>query len=106
MTSRAKVIKVKKPRKKTPINPLLIGGEPEDRLLFLISNFTSIRSEEQIEALRKYYVDGLPDDVIRLTVDSGNFTRANKRLIEAAINIEKIKEMDWCKLNHKGGTNA
>ena len=83
----------------------MIGGESEKRFYFLITQFTSIRSPEMIQALRQHYVEGITEEIIKITVDNGNFNRANKRLVQAAINVEKIKEMDWVKFGYKSNVN-
>lgn len=81
-------------KNREPINPMGRGSESNKRFLYLVSEFTSLKSDEMIEALRQYYVEGIEEETIKLTVDAGNYSRANKRIIAAAIKVETIKQFD------------
>ena len=95
----------KRVRKELKIKNIIQGSVPSERFDFIIEKFTRLRSEEMIEALRQHYVIGLDVELICLTVDDGNFSRADKKLNEAVDNLEKLKEMDWFKFGYKAKVN-
>lgn len=81
----------KRKKKKQIINPLLQGGETEERFNIILG-LSSIRSSEIIQALRHHYVHGVSTEC--LMVDAGNFNRSKNILGAIACQIERIKEID------------
>ncbi|WPC72960.1 adhesin biosynthesis transcription regulatory family protein [Vibrio porteresiae] len=77
---------------------MIQGLEKKERLELLIS-LTNIRSESQITALERYFVDGLNFEAAAAIAEipSSNFKRVLDRVQEIDAVVEKIKEIDWCK---------
>ncbi|MCB5226244.1 adhesin biosynthesis transcription regulatory family protein [Alishewanella sp. 16-MA] len=76
------------------------GGESQERFDLLIS-LTRISSDDIKYALKHYLVTGL-DEVTAAALNEvplSNFTRALKKLNQAAATVERIKELDWQHLN-------
>lgn len=80
------------------MNYLSQGLETEERFQLLLS-LTKIRSEHQVDALKRYLVDGLGFSLSASLsgITEPNFQRAMNRLEDVASTIEKIKEIDWIK---------
>lgn len=75
------------------------GGESDARF-DLILQLTKIESDDLITAMRKHVVQGLP--IARAAcapyVDESNLRRALKSFNDALTIIEKVKELDYAKL--------
>lgn len=80
------------------MNYLSQGLETKERFQLLLS-LTKIRSDNQVNALKYYLVDGLSFSLSASLngITEPNFQRAINRLEEVASTIEKIKEIDWIK---------
>ncbi len=77
---------------------MIQGLETVERLELVIS-LTSIRSQPQIDALRRYFVGGVNISACAALSDltESNLQRAIKRVQAVDDTIEHIKELDWAR---------
>lgn len=74
---------------------------PEDgyKRLNLLIKLTNIRSPYIQEALKKYYVEGEPDEkIVNKNVSQSNLNRARSIIAQLNQVIDEIKKIDW--VNH------
>lgn len=75
---------------------MIQGMETEQRVDLLLS-LTNVRSEPQISALKRHFVDGLNASACAAFegIPESNFQRVIDRLQEVDAKIEQIKDLDW-----------
>ncbi|MDW3058696.1 PapB/FocB family fimbrial expression transcriptional regulator [Vibrio sp. 1978] len=75
----------------------MIQGMESKQRVELVLSLTKMRSEQQIEALLRYFVDGLNFSACAelAGITESNFQRAIDRVQAIDTTIEKIKELDW-----------
>lgn len=82
------------------------GMESPERFELLVS-LTSLRSENQINALRDHLVKCVPIEVVMVLygiTNKSNLERDLDKVNDVATTVEKIKECDWAKF--KAGLNG
>lgn len=81
---------------------LIQGLEPAEKIDILIS-FTGITSEDNKIALHRHYVHGWPLTTAAKSrgLDESNFRKTIKTLENAAVRIERYKEIEWQRLGYK-----
>ncbi len=81
---------------------LVQGMEPAEKIDILIS-FTDITSEDNKIALHRHYVHGWPLTTAAESrgLDESNFRKTAKTLENAAVRLERYKEIEWQRWGYK-----
>ncbi len=81
---------------------LIQGLEPAEKIDILIS-FTDITSEDNKIALHRHYVHGRPLTTAAESrgLDESNFRKTAKTLENAAVRLERYKEIEWQRWGYK-----
>lgn len=87
---------------KTLVKALIQGMEPAEKIDILIS-FTDITSEDNKIALHRHYVNGWPLTTAAQSrgLDESNFRKTAKTLENAAVRLERYKEIEWQRWGYK-----